>query len=162
MAHRMNWFDLTVALNEEAVRALRSSWRWLLGDDWSPVLFSIWGDAFLKKEGEVYWLNTGTGIITLVASDDDQFRAELTGEKANEWFMPGLVTALHQAGKRPNKDQCFSFTIFPIFAEGKYEVNNVWVSPINEHFGLSGDLHRQISDFPDGQEVRLIIGSQAT
>lgn len=123
---------------------LRSKWHWLLGAEWAPLLFSVFGDAFIEKDGQVQWLNTGTGEIIPVAKDRSEFQHKLGGDDTNDWFMPGLVAALHDAGKYPVEGQCFTYAIYPVFAEGKYEVGNFAVVPIKEHFGLSGDLHRQI------------------
>jgi hypothetical protein len=124
------------------------------------VLFSVWGDVFLRKGGSVSWLNTGTGELSEVASSDDAFRDALSSGQVDDWFMPALVAALYRAGKRPGEGQCFSYTIFPIFAEGRYDADNIWVAPTKEHFGLSGDLHRQISALPDGGKVQMVIGQE--
>ena len=152
---RIGWSDLTLTPDEASLRTLRQSWNWLLGKDWSPVLFSILGDVFLRHEKQVEWLNTGTGEITAVSEDEEAFREALATERADDWFMPGLVSALHEAGKRPGPGECFTYAIYPIFAEGRYEVANFAVVPAEEHFGRSGDLHRQLSELPDGTQVRL-------
>jgi hypothetical protein len=87
----MKWPDLTMTPDDEAVTALRTSWRWRLGDDWLPLMFSIWGDVFLKTAHDVRWLNTGTGELTVVASNEDDFREALGDELVNDWFLPPLV-----------------------------------------------------------------------
>ena len=153
----IGWSDLTVTPDDDAVRALRSSWRWLIGDDWTPLLFSIWGDAFFSREGQVQWLNTGVGEVTTVAANEDEFREALGGERATDWFLPGLVTTLHEAGKRPGEGECFTYAIYPVFAEGKYEVWNFAPVPAREHFSVSGQLHREIAELPDGAAVRLSV-----
>jgi hypothetical protein len=155
----IGWSDLTVTPDEASLRTLRQSWNWLLGEDWSPVLFSIWGDVFLRHENQVEWLNTGTGEITTVSEDEDAFREALATERGDDWFMPGLATALREAGKWPGEGECFTYAIYPIFAEGRYEVANFAVVPAREHFSLSGDLHRQLAELPDGTQVRLSVES---
>jgi hypothetical protein len=155
----IRWSDLTFTPDAEAVSVLRSSWRWLLGDDWTPLLFSVWGDVFIARSNEVQWLNTGIGEVTTVAADEDAFRQALGDERTNDWFLPGLVAALNDAGKRPADGECFTYAIYPVFAEGKYEVWNFAPVPAKEHFGVSGDLHRQIADLPDGATVRLSVES---
>ena len=157
-AQTMKWSDLTMTPDDDAVAALRTSWRWRLGDEWSPLMFSIWGDVFLKTTHDVRWLNTGTGDLTPVASDEDAFRQALGSELATDWFLPPLVEALHRSGKRPGAGECFTYAIYPVFAEGKYEVENFAVVPAKEHFGLSGDFHREIAGLQDGDKVRLIVG----
>lgn len=151
----MKWSELTATPDSDAMTTLRSKWHWLLGAEWTPLLFSAFGDAFIEKDGQVQWLNTGTGAIIPIAKDRGEFHDKLGSDYANDWFMPGLVAALHDAGKYPTEGQCFTYAIYPVFAEGKYEVGNFAVVPIKEHFGLSGDLHRQIASLPEGATVRL-------
>jgi hypothetical protein len=149
--------DLTFTPDDEAVQTLRASWDWLLGENWSPILFSIWGDVFIQKPDGVVWVNTGTAEVTVVAADQDEFRERLMGESRTDWFLPELVDLLHAKGKRPALGQCFTYAIYPIFAEGKYVPENFKAVPAREHFGLSGDLHRQIRDLEDGSKVRLTV-----
>lgn len=156
----MRWPDLTITPDAGAVAALRAAWHWRLGDDWSPLLFSIWGDVFFRTAEEVCWLNTGTGEITRVASDEAGFREALGDERADDWFLPQLVETLHAMGKRTGEGECFTYAIYPIFAEGKYEPWNFAAVPAKEHFGLSGDIHRQVAELPDGAKVRLVIAPE--
>lgn len=144
--------------DEEALQALQDAWSWLLEDVGRPVLFSVWGDVFLDREGAIFWLNTGTGEISAVASSLDEFRVRLGGDQVDEWFLPDLVGQAHQAGLRPENGQCFTYVTYPIFAEGKYEVSNIRVVSSREHFSLSGDLHKQIAHLPDGSKVRVTVG----
>lgn len=92
-----------------------------------------------------------------MAENEVAFRDALATELADEWFMPGLVTLLHEAGKRREDGECFTYAIYPLFAECRYEVWNFAVVPAREHFSLSGDLHRQMSELPDGAHVRLSV-----
>lgn len=153
----MKWSDLTMTPDGNAVAALRASWEWRLGEAWSPLLFSAFGDVFLKTPTGVHWLNTGTGDLKKVADDEDTFRTALAGDQANDWFLPPLIEALHQAGKRPSEGECFTYAIYPAFAEGKYEANNFAVVPAREHFAVSGDLHRQLSGIADDAKVSLRV-----
>jgi hypothetical protein len=125
--------------------------------DWSPILFSVWGDVFLKRPDDVAWLNTGTGELTSVAKDEDEFRELLRGFARSDWFLPVLVASLHELGKRPGPGECFTYAIYPVFAEGQYVPENFTPVPPASHFGLSGDLHRQIQDLEDGAKVRVTV-----
>lgn len=156
--NRIGWADLTITPDDEALQAFRDAWNWFLEDVGTPVLFSVWGDVFLDREGAIYWLNTGTGEMSQAASDLDDFKARLGGDQVDEWFLPGLVSQAHQAGLHPASGQCFTYLTYPIFAEGKYEVANIRVVSTWEHFSLSGDLHRQIADLPDGASIRIAVG----
>ena len=48
--------------------------------------------------------------------------------------MPYLVEQLHAAGKVPESGECYTYVTLPVFAEGKYEVDNLNPVPAGEHF----------------------------
>lgn len=153
----IGWSDLTITPDEEVLEAFCHAWAWKLEGLGTPVLFSVWGDVFLDRNGPISWLNTGIGELLEVASDLEDFRALLAGDQVDEWFLPDLVGRLHQAGLRPATGQCFTYVTYPVFAEGKYEVANIYVSTAREHFGLSGALHHQLAHLPDGAKVKLVV-----
>jgi hypothetical protein len=154
----LGWSSLTFMPDEEAVKQLHASWYWLLPEPFEPVLFSVLGDVFFEREaGGVWWLNTGTAEVTRVADSMDHFRRQLGADLVDDWFMPGLVEELHSAGKVPGPGECFTFVALPIFAEGRYEVQNLNPVPARDHFALCGDLHREIRDLPDGAKVAIKI-----
>ena len=152
----IGWFDLVITPSDAAVRQLRSSWGWLIDVEWSPILFSVWGDVFLKRPNDIAWLNTGMGQLTSVAKDEDEFRKKLKSARS-DWFLPNLVASLHASGKRPADGECFTYAIYPIFAEGKYVPENFKPVPAASHFGVSGDLHSQLRNLEDGAKVRVTI-----
>jgi hypothetical protein len=90
-----------------------------------------------------------------VAEFRSEFLELLRTEKADEWFMPHLIEQLKMAGKTLKPDGCYTYVALPIFSEGKYEVSNLNPVPAAEHFGLTGETHRQIRHLPDGSKVRL-------
>ncbi|MBE7940777.1 MULTISPECIES: T6SS immunity protein Tdi1 domain-containing protein [Ramlibacter] len=150
------WSQLTFDPSPETLAALRKHWAWKLGEDWSPILFSVIGDVFIElPAGSVWWLSTSTGALEQVASQRDEFIRMLETDRADEWFLPGLVDVLHEHGKVPGPDQCYSYAVFPVFAEGGYAAENMTPVAAVEYFGLSGDVHRQIQGLPDGSEVQI-------
>jgi len=157
----IGWSSLTFTPSGEAVQSLAESWKWLIKEPFSPVLFSILGDVFLQPEsGGVWWLNTGTAELTRVADSVNEFRTLLGTDLANNWFMPGLVESLHKAGKVPGEGECFTYAILPVFREGKYVADNLNPVPAREAFGYTGDMHRQIASLPDGAKVKVSIGPE--
>ncbi len=148
--------DLSFLPSAEALASLYTAWDWLLPDEFEPVMASTLGDVFFQQGGpEIYWLNTGTAEITLVAGSREEFLELLQAEQADEWFMPHLIEALKSAGKSLRPDECYTYVFLPIFKEGKYEVGNLNPVPAVEHFRVTGDLHRQLRDIPDGTTVRI-------
>jgi hypothetical protein len=124
------------------------------------VIFSILGDAFLEDEsGNVYWLDTGYGELKHAAPCRKSFFIALGGKDSEYWLLPPLVEQLHACGKIPTEGQCYSFTIFPIFSQGKYTAENMFVVSAKEHFSWPADLHNQIHNLPDGTKVKIAVAT---
>ena len=154
------WRDIAFQLEPEIAREAAAAWAWLVPAPWTPVLCSMVAGIFLEKSnGEVHWLDTGTAFIEKVANTRDEFDeiVQSSPDLVEEWFLPGLVEQLLEAGKRPSAGQCYGYTILPIFAEGKYAVDNMFVVPVREQFVGMADIHRQVSELPDGAQVRIKI-----
>ncbi|GAB3257840.1 T6SS immunity protein Tdi1 domain-containing protein [Chitinimonas naiadis] len=152
----LSWSDLICTPDDDAIQHLLAAWGWLLDEPFSPLLFSSLGDMFFEKQsGGVYWLNTGTAEVTQVADTVDAFQALLGGEQTEEWFMPPLIEALHEAGLIPAQGQCYSYKVLPVFAEGKYEVDNFKLLAAGEHFTATAHVLKQIQALPDGSTIRL-------
>ncbi|QND60945.1 hypothetical protein [Mesorhizobium huakuii] len=60
-------------------------------------------------------------------------------------------------GKKPKAGECYDFTILPVFAEGKFDVENMFVIPVTEQFIGMADLHRQLNELPDTSKVRIKV-----
>ena len=158
MSH--NWSSLTFTPSDEAVQQLRESWSWILREPFVPIPFSVLGDVFFEpRSGGVWWLNAGTAEVSRVAGSVEEFQGLLGADLVDDWFMPDLVARLHGAGKRPTAGECFTYVTLPVFKEGTYEVSNL--NPVNarEHFALTGHVHREIRELPDGAQVRINVGS---
>jgi Domain of unknown function (DUF1851) len=152
------WSDITIQPEDPALAALRGSWRWMIGDAWTPLLFSAIGDVFFEvPAGSVWWLSTATGSLEQVSESQAEFRELLGTEKADEWFLPGLVDALRNEGKILRPDQCYTYAILPVFAEGSFSVENMNPVSAAEHFALSGHVHESIRQSPGGANVRVTI-----
>lgn len=157
--HRAVGSPCTIRPGDAAVLALRANWRWLLGEGWTPFMFSAIGDVFLEvAAGTVWWLNTATGALEQVAASRQQFMDRLESPRADEWLLPGLVDALRAHGKLLAADQCYSYTILPIFEQGGYSVENMHPVSAAEHYAMTGHVHERLRRLPDGAPVRLIIG----
>jgi hypothetical protein len=154
----IGWSALTFTPSAEALKRIAESWGWLLREPFTPVLFSVLGDMFFEPDsGGVWWLNTGVAEVTQVANSVDEFQELLGTDLADEWFMPGLVEQLHDAGKIPGPGQCYTYVTLPIFEEGKYEVANLNPVPAEEHFGLTGQLLNELHTLPNGAKAQVKV-----
>jgi hypothetical protein len=152
------WSQITFSPSAESVAALRRHWEWKLGSRWTPIMFSVIGDVFIELDAKsVWWLSTATGSLEQVADSQDEFRQLLGTDRADEWFLPGLVDALLDQGKVPGSDQCYSYAILPVFAQGSFSAENMNPVPASEHFSLTGYVHQQIHGAPDGANVEIKV-----
>jgi hypothetical protein len=155
---KVTWKDLSFLPSDAALAALYDSWSWLLPSGIRPVIVSTLGDVFFQTEGpEVFLLNTGSGEVEKVAASRDEFMDLLKTDKATDWFMPHLIEQLITAGKVLKPDQCYTYVTLPIFKEGKYDVANLNPVPAREHFALTGQIHKEVKDLPDGASVKIEI-----
>lgn len=118
------------------------------------------GGVFLQTpDGNVVWLDTGNGLVEQAAQSREEFEKACRSsfELVAEWFLPPLVERLHVVGKIPNAGQCYGFNILPVFAEGKYNTDNMLVLPVREQVVGMAEIHRQLQDFPDGSQVRIDV-----
>lgn len=154
----VSWSALTCTPDHDAIVELGTAWAWKLKEPFRPVLFSALGDMFFARDGgDIWWLNTGTAELTPVAASVEDFQKQLATPIADDWFLPPLIADLQAAGKVLQPGECYSYVIMPIFAEGKYEVDNLNPVPAREHFGLSGGIHKDLQTFPDGTKVKLKV-----
>jgi len=120
---------------------------------------NAYADLFLSDDsGEIYQLDVAVGALAKVAGSEAQFRElAATPEKRNEWFAEVDEQAAAARGLKPNATQCIGFSVPLVFAQGGSPSNTPYVVDLYEHVSFLGDLHRQISDVPDGGKVRLVI-----
>ena len=145
--------------SELALEELRKYWGWRLPQNFAIVVVTAFGDIFFADEkGVIHWLNTGTAEISCVAESVNEFWSKAQSPEGIDWFMPDLVKALLGAGKKRSLGQCYTYTILPIFSDGKYEVWNF--SPVDaiEHFGMTGNLLHEIEGLPDGTYIKVVVG----
>lgn len=156
----VTWQDIAFELEPDIARETAKAWSWLVPEPWEPIVCSMVAGVFLEMPiGEVLWLDTGTGLLKPVASSRGQFEETVRSspDLVDEWFLPPLVERLQAAGKKPEAGECYGFTILPVFAEGKYDVENMFVVPVQEQFVGLADVHRQLGELPDDAAVQVKV-----
>ena len=133
--------DLVINFDGLEDEELTNNWEWLVPEDYTPILISVFGDIFfIDKADKVHWLSTGEGIMEQVAESEDQFRELLQDEeKLEEWFLPHLVHQLKEAGETLNKEEVFGFSTLPGL-EGEFEINNITKVDVLEYVQSAGEL----------------------
>jgi hypothetical protein len=139
---------------------LLEQWRWLCVEPMTLVARSGFGDLFLRTlEGKVLCLNVASGTLAEVAESESTFEESLRHPATSElWFAERQLEAFAERGLKPNDLQCIGFKTPVVFAESANVHDNAYVADLYEQVSFLGDLHRQISDVPDGAKVRLKIG----
>lgn len=153
----ITWKDLTVKFDYIDLDRLMESWDWLIGNDKKPILMSSIGDLFLEdNEGICYWLNVGEGILEKVADNETEFKAKLKNEEiVDEWFLIELVSEIKRSGLELTEKKLYGYKKLPIIG-GEYKPENFEMTDIEVHFELSGQIHKQIKDLPDGTKVKIV------
>lgn len=156
----ITWHDIAYQMQPDIADEVSDAWSWLVPEPWEPIICSMVAGVFLETQSDgVLWLDTGTGLIEQVAKSREDFEAIVRSspDLVDEWFLPPLVERLHAVGKKPNKGECYGFTILPVFAEGKYDTENMFVLPVREQLVSCAGIHRQLNELPDGASVRIEI-----
>ena len=131
-----------------------TDWQWLIDNQKEVILVSAIGDMFLLgNDNSIYWLETGTGNLTFVAENIDEFQTFLANEEmVDNWFLPELIEQLIAHGITLNENQVYSFKTPPILG-GEYSLDNFEATDISVHFSISGQINEQIWDARDGTKI---------
>lgn len=154
----ITWEDLKIDTTSIDFQSLVESWVWLIGTNKRPILISSIGDLFLSdNDDNCFWLNVGEGTIEKISSSIEEFKSKLNDEEqVNEWFLPELVAQIKLSGLELCYKKLFSYKKLPVLG-GEYIPENFELFDVEVHFGLNGDIHRQIKDLPDGTKVNFKI-----
>lgn len=144
------------AVEHLSVDRLLQEWRWLCPQVVALVARNPFGDLYLRdKFGKIWKLDIAIRKIKKVAQSEAEFRQlAATKEKREEWFAESDELAASVRGLKPGASQCIGFKIPLAFAEGGTP-NNAYVADLYEYVSFLGELHRQISELPDGSKLRL-------
>ena len=148
------WFEVSGLETER----LLFDWQWLCPSCMSLVAKNVFGDLFLRDaSGAIFWLNASVGKFDKVSTSEAEFREMAkTSEKRKEWFAEPEMLAYSKLGLNPGASQCIGFSVPAVFREGGTP-DTAYVADLYEYLSFLGDLHRQLSDLPDGSKVQLQV-----
>jgi hypothetical protein len=150
--------DITIKIPQHNECDLIDAWAWLIKDIKQILLISKMGDMFFSaNSGYIHWLATDDGTLTKIADNQAEFE-QLLKDDANidNWFLPLLIEKLMIAGKLLKYNEVYSFKKLPVIG-GEYAIDNLEPTDISVHFTLTGFIHEQIKDLPDGTKIRLSV-----
>jgi hypothetical protein len=139
-----------------SLERLLEEWRWLCPQTVVLIARNAFGDLYLRDEfGKILKLDVAIGQIKEVTESEAEFRRlASTKEKREEWFAESDELAAMRQGLKPGASQCIGFKTPVVFAESGTP-NNAYVADLYEYHSFLGELHRQISQLPEGSKVRL-------
>jgi len=135
-----------------------ASWRWRVDCESKVLALSLSGDIFFADQlGVVHWLDTGAGTIEYVAKDQGEFHRALanSGRWAELLLQPVVESFLQCFGPIP-PGKCLGYKVLPVFGGG-YSGENRVLYTASEHFAVTGHIHEQIKNLPDGSPVKLSV-----
>lgn len=146
-----------IPLDKLDLAKVLSTWTWLTGDK-SIVALTKSGDVLLKDTiGHLYFLDVGGGTIEFKADNyKDFFEKKLSYELTEELLLPIVVDKLEQHGIKLIPGQVYSYTLLPIIG-GTYDEKNMFAVDLYEHYNLTGEMHFQLKDSPDGTDVKIVV-----
>ena len=142
-----------------SIEQMLVEWRWLCPEPYSLVARNVFGDLFMtNSEGEVFWLQVEQGSLSKVAGSKTEFLAlfEQDGRR-EEWLARSDAELATKQGLKVSVRECVAFKVPTVFSESREVPNNAYVADIYEYLSFLGDIHRQITNFPDGTTVKLRI-----
>lgn len=146
-----------IPTNDLNLMRILSTWTWLTVDKSIVALTKI-GDALLKdNDGHLYFLDVGCGTLELKANNyNDFFKKKLDYELTEELLLPVVVDNLEKHGIKLKPGQVYSYTLLPILG-GTYNEKNMFAVDIYEHYNLTGEIHFQLKDKPDGTHANILV-----
>jgi hypothetical protein len=134
-----------------------ATWRWVVPENASPLVLTAFGDLFLTTpSGSVLFLDTAEGTSHEVASSVREWEEKCRDpEWINQWFMPGFLAELHEAGAYLSQGECYDAT-HPIILGGAFSVENWTPTHWRVHFHSLGQIHEQVKDLPAGTAITKI------
>ena len=130
-------------------------WRSLVGRELELWCVTKAGDALLRSatDGSMHFLDVISGEVERVADDEAAFEEAVSSPaNADRWLMREVVEGQAALGMMPGTDECLSFKIPPAIG-GQLTPENLETCNVPVHFSISGQIHRQIKDFPAGTKI---------
>jgi len=136
---------------------LLKEWRWLCPMRVTIIDCNAYGDLFVRDDlGRIHMLDVGSGEFALVAESASEFDVlKATPEKREEWFAEADAHDATERGLIPGPGKCIAFDIPTVFAESAKA--SPYIADIYDQVGFLGDMHRQLSKFPDDAKVNRVI-----
>jgi hypothetical protein len=143
-------------LSAEVKAADLVGWTDVLPERYRILGANLFADIFLADAaGAVHMLEVSAGLVTRIYASEEEFRQRCVDDEEG-WLLRPLADRCRLAGLILTADQCYAFTMLPVFG-GEYETNNIWMSAWREWIGFTASIYAQTRDSSDGTKVRFKI-----
>lgn len=151
---KVTWDDLTIDLTNIDVREVYEDWNWLVNEKIMPLMMTKFGDLFfIKENGKVYFLDTIEGEVKSICNSKEEFVAFINQkENIENYLLSYIIVDLINNNHIPSSKECYSFETPPILG-GKIEADNVTIMSILVSISITGQIHRQVKDLPEGAAI---------
>ena len=153
--------DLFITVSEEDVRSALEAWNWLPITDLTVCAVSAFGEVFFKNvTGEIFQIDTVEGGLSKVSDSTSDFvNLMKLDEGQDKVLLAGFVFSMRDNGLRLENGECYDFKIPPILG-GPFHIDNIEKTSFVVKLDISGQIHQQVKDLPDGTEIGEIIVKQ--
>jgi hypothetical protein len=130
-------------------------WTWLIGSQKRPFLFSAFGDAFVQDmhDGAIEFLDVSAAHLSRIAETAEAMEKLLCDPAFVETYLrPHIVEDLRSRDRLLKPNQIYSLRI-PRSLGGDVTLENIEIIDVEVHFSITGQIERQIADFPEGTAI---------
>jgi hypothetical protein len=147
-----------IPLDDIDLSRILKTWTWLTGEQKTVIALTKLGDALLKDDNDkLFFLNTGVGDLTLISERYlDFISGNLSSEIYEEVLLPKLVDELDKSEKALKAKQVYAFYKLPLIG-GTYDKANIYALDLYKHYNLTGEIHLQLKDLPNGTAVEFEV-----
>ena len=142
-----------INLPESVITDALDDWSWLPIDGKKPIRVTAFGDVFLIAEDGISFLDTLEGKIEWVCTTDKELEDILSQDSGrDQYLMGGLVDRAISEGLILNDGECYDFVVSPVLG-GEVSFENMQKLDFSVATSLSGQIHRQVKDLPEGTKI---------
>jgi hypothetical protein len=146
--------DLIREVSKLDITRICQTWSWLMVGQEDLAFVSLAGDLFFTGiNGEINWLETGSGQLRRVADNIEHFEQLCEDEdNLDYWFLSTLIGKLIDAGKILGENEVYGYSLMPMLG-GEYSLDNCYPVDLYRHFELTGIICESTKDVADGTAI---------
>jgi hypothetical protein len=148
---------LTIPIEGLPFDSLLADWRWLVANNYTPIMMTAFGDLFLHGDaGPVHFLDLMTGRFKQVAESEEELSTLCEDRsRCRTWFIGFLVMELRKTLGELAPGECYGCKL-PLSLGGELAPDNFQRTDLQTHYSVMGQLHRPTHNLPLGTKIKRI------